>query len=127
MATKPIFINNIKNLKKNVEKLEQNYEQDLKKLEKNILTKISKKFKISISDLEKCLNGIEQKNEVVNEEKKNILDSENSIDDDEQILKEIKLKNKKYYLDSKNKYIYKKVNNKLNHIGFMKDDDIIFN
>lgn len=133
MSIKNTFSNNIININKFLEKIQINYEQDMKKLEKNleknikkdILTKISKKYKIPINELEYCINNNEE-----NDEKNNEQDSEKSIDDEGQILEVTKINNKTYYIDNKKKYIYKKVKknkNKLDHVGYIKEDEFIFN
>lgn len=119
MSTKNTIINNINTINKTLEKIQKNYEKDLKTYEKDILTKISKKFNISINILENCINGFD-------DEKQELIDIENS-DDDGQLLQATKINNKTFYLDNKQNKIYKKKKGKFEHVGNIVGNEYILN
>ena len=95
-----------------LDEIKKDYENELNTQKNNILTKISTKYKISINDLEKCLDNID-------ENKEDLIEGE--------LLEEIKINRKIYYINRSLNKIFKKKRNKLEHVGNIVGDEYIFN
>lgn len=95
-----------------LDEIKKDYENELNTQKNNILTKISTKYKISINDLEKCLDNID-------ENKEDLIEGE--------LLEEIKINRKIYYINRSLNKIFKKKKKKLEHVGNIVGDEYIFN
>lgn len=95
-----------------LDEIKKDYENELNTQKNNILTKISTKYNLSINDLENCLNNID-------ENKEDLIDGE--------LLEERRINKKKYYINTSQNKIFRKIKNKLEHVGDIKGNEYIFN
>lgn len=95
-----------------LDEIKKDYENELNTQKNNILTKISTKYNISINDLENCLNNID-------ENKEDLIGGE--------LLEERRINKKKYYINTSQNKIFRKIKNKLEHVGHIEGNEYIFN